>query len=242
MRVIGDGNYLFTSVAANVILQINSGNVFIEQVLIDLGIARDNFDNITNLQHSLRQLTVREWMGNLEFYQSFVTVDLSSICEQYFESGQFGGELGDLIVVTLANVLQHPIIVFTSVSNMPVLCFTPMRCNNSNPLFLTFIQSGPGHVEERGTSKVKHAPYSDVCVCDPVKHVVMPVHANCVQTHMAYVLLHQVQGRGCHAAQQQPLAGCSSKFIAKIDEDLKLGCLTTFEEIILKKLSLLSNY
>ena len=38
-----------------------------------------------------------------------------------------------------------------------------------------------------------------------------------------------------YAAQQQPLAGSSSKFIAKIDEDLKLGCLTT-SEIILKNL------
>lgn len=99
VKVVGDGNCLFTSVAANVISQINLGNEFIKQVLLNLGITTDNLDNITILQHALRQLTVREWMSNLDFYQSFVTVDLASTCEQYSASGEFGGELGDLMVV-----------------------------------------------------------------------------------------------------------------------------------------------
>ena len=86
-------------------------------------------------------------MSNIDFYQSFVSVDLASTCEQYSASGEFEGELGDLMVVTLANILQHPIVIFTSVSDMPVLCYTPFDCNNSSPLFLTYTQSGPGHYD-----------------------------------------------------------------------------------------------
>ena len=39
--------------------------------------------------------------------------------------GQFAGGLGDLMVLTLANILNTPITLFTSIENMPLLCVTP---------------------------------------------------------------------------------------------------------------------
>lgn len=63
----------------------------------------------------------------------------------FLESGHFEGELGDLMVLTLANVLNIPIVLFTSVPNMPVLCVTPasgIPSATSVPLFLTFMVLG----------------------------------------------------------------------------------------------------
>ena len=40
---------------------------------------------------------VHEWISNTECYQGFVTFDILSEAEFYLSSGQFGGDLGDLI-------------------------------------------------------------------------------------------------------------------------------------------------
>ena len=86
---------------------------------------------------------------NYKLYQSFVTVDLREEGQEFMQSGQFTGEVGDLMVFTLSNILQSPIAIFTSIPNLPVICITPMfvHAESDNPIFLTFIQEGPGHYD-----------------------------------------------------------------------------------------------
>ena len=84
-----------------------------------------------------------------DFYQCFVTVDISTISDDFLASGIFEGDLGDLMVLTIANILHCPITLFTSINDMPIICITPTveTMDTTHPLFLTFIQSGSGHYD-----------------------------------------------------------------------------------------------
>ena len=92
---------------------------------------------------------VEEWNANQEYYQGFITVDITTLTQEYLQSGHFAGCVGDLMVLTLANVLQMPITILTSVPNMPLLCIMPTMQSTltTQPIFLAYTQSGPGHYD-----------------------------------------------------------------------------------------------
>ena len=93
---------------------------------------------------------VEEWEENTGNYQSFISEDLSIGSQQYLQDGHFTGDAGDLMVLTLANVLGLPITLFTSIQNMPVICVMPTSqaiTSSTEPLLLAFTQDGPGHYD-----------------------------------------------------------------------------------------------
>lgn len=162
-----DSNCLFTSIAFNLVSQVEEGNQFIIQILC---VCDKDIHIITNIQGVLRCTMVHEWLKNVEYYQAFITVDFILISEQYLEDGQFAGEVGDLMVLTLANVLQHPLVIFTSVVNMPVLCVMPTSgCVNTVPLFLTYMHSGPGHYDYAVYRAPQRTSTQSIDVTKPVK-------------------------------------------------------------------------
>ena len=136
-----DGNCLFTAVSLS-LLQHHDQTVF-NTIGID-----QNFDALL-ISQILRKLVVQEWLGeNSEYYQKFVTFDIRDRAEQYLNSGEFAGDLGDLIVVTLANILHLPIAVFTNIPNLSILCIVPQfGVTSTKPLFLTYNCNGPGHYD-----------------------------------------------------------------------------------------------
>lgn len=109
----------------------------------------EQMHNINIIAELLCQCMVKEWIDNTDYYQGFVTTDITAVAYQYQTSGQFTGDLGDLMVLTLVNVLHMPITIFTSVVNMPVICITPTMqvADSAQPFLLTFIQEGPGHYD-----------------------------------------------------------------------------------------------
>ena len=77
-----------------------------------------------------------------------MTTDNTAFAHTYLQSGMFSGELGDLMVLTLANILQMPITIFTSIEQMPILCVMPtISIVTTTPIFLTYTQDGPGHYD-----------------------------------------------------------------------------------------------
>ena len=137
--VPGDGNCLFTSLASAILHRIRNGDTLLITILKNI------IKDIDSCYVSTLAERLRQWMGeNYELYQSFVTVDLREEGQEFMQSGQFTGEVGDLMVFTLSNILQSPIAIFTSIPNLPVICITPMfvHAENDNPIFLTFIQEG----------------------------------------------------------------------------------------------------
>ena len=143
VQVAGDGNCLFAAVALAVIQSIHNGDL---RPIQRLGLDRNA--NMTTIMMALRRLMVHEWSTN-DYYQAFVTFNITTVSDEFLESGCFQGDLGDLMVLTLANILHCPIVLFTSIANMPVICITPTveTIDTTCPIYLTFIQSGAGHYD-----------------------------------------------------------------------------------------------
>lgn len=88
------------------------------------------------------------------------------------------------MVLTLANILQMPITVFTSVSNMLVLCIMPTTHSalTSQPIFLAYTQTGPGHydcvvpIESSDSAKTKQKKKQDVPVEETPRTLELRVH------------------------------------------------------------------
>ena len=81
---------------------------------------------------------VKEWQEHTDHYQGYLTEDLAPHSETFLQSGHYTGDLGDLMILTLANVLHIPVTVFTSISNMPVLCVLPtttQSIHSTQPIF-----------------------------------------------------------------------------------------------------------
>ena len=142
-----DGDCLFTSISLSLINLAQQGDSMVKEHLLSLGIKHTDLQNVTSIQILLRQKMVQEWEEN-SFYQGFLMDDITSIAPIYLQSGTFSGEIGDLMVLTLANVLQMPITIFTSIENLPILCVMPTTSITiTTPIFLTYVQDGPGHYD-----------------------------------------------------------------------------------------------
>ena len=117
--------------------------------LLNLGVPQTRLQDIDYLQWFLRMKMVEEWRTNQDKYQGYIVDDLTTLGPQYQLSGQFSGDVGDLMLMTLSNVLSMPITLFTSVPNMPTLCIIPTHHTSlsAQPLFLAYTQSGPGHYD-----------------------------------------------------------------------------------------------
>ena len=152
VEVLGDGNCLFTSLAHSLVIRVNSGEQAIITQLLAIGIPEQHMRDIAYIRRHLRVRMVQEWNNHIDYYQGFITEDLALISHSFLDNSQFSGSAGDLMVLTLANVLQIPINIFTSVSNMPLICILPT--NNSfistSPLCLAYTQDNagtPGHYD-----------------------------------------------------------------------------------------------
>ncbi len=174
--VTGDGNCLFTAIALALIQRIRGTDTMLIQRLSTMGLPMERMHDVNSIAKWLRTCMVKEWMDNTDYYQGFVSADVTAVAHQYLTSGHFTGDLGDLMVLTLANVLHMPITVFTSVVNMPVLCIIPTVevADSVHPIFITFTQAGPGHydyaipVEQLGVDSTHthvHKPKVTKCTC-----------------------------------------------------------------------------
>ena len=67
---------------------------------LGLGVVEENIRIITRL---LRKSMVEEWEHNLDLYQGYLTATVSQTFLQN------GGDTGDLMVLTLSNILRLPI-------------------------------------------------------------------------------------------------------------------------------------
>ena len=147
IAVPSDGDCLFASVVLSIkeLSQRGITNV-LQHMSIDP--KEQSNDDIVCL---LRKAVVDEWLGdNTGNYQAFLTSDqLHKQARSFLKNGTFAGDIGDLVVQALANVLKSPIVVFTSVENMPTIVITPPHVviENAQPLHLAYNAHGPGHYD-----------------------------------------------------------------------------------------------
>ena len=97
--------------------RIQNGDIAIGRALIQLGVPETHLNGIKQL---LRIRMVQEWNSNLEYYQGFLTddFDLNKLAENFLDSSQFSG---NVVTLTLANVLHMPITIIIIIHISPCL-------------------------------------------------------------------------------------------------------------------------
>ena len=149
LPVNGDGNCLFYAVAYSLLCRKRSDHT--NQLLLKFDFRTDCSQPIKHLAKKLREAVVQEWMGeNTMCYQSFLThQQLKEEAHRFLQDGEFTGDVGDLVLPALVNVLAIPMAVFTSAENMPVLSLLPITSMvmESEPVFLAYLHEGPGHYD-----------------------------------------------------------------------------------------------
>ena len=148
-RVPGDGDCLFRAMVKSLTLHACS-NMALSATLsqLEIDMSSDLEDDIIK---KLRIAVVQEWLGeNMHEYQSFLSSQqLHAEAAKFTTHGVFSGEVGDLMVRALSNVLHTPIVLFTSAPDMPIIVTTPshVHVTNTHPIHLTFNMFGPGHYD-----------------------------------------------------------------------------------------------
>ena len=156
LEVPRDGNCLFYAAAYNLKFQLESGNTELERILENLGIVSHH--SLTQIANSLRQGVANEWIGNhSKEYQKYMTCDqlstqsdqLRAQATQFQQEGVYSLDIGDLVIAGLSNMLQSPVVLFTSRLNQPLHIqyptYSPML--SPNPVYLAYLQAGSGHYD-----------------------------------------------------------------------------------------------
>ena len=94
-------------------------------------------------------MVVEEWISNRNEYQTFLgPLDFESEVRRFRTIGEFAGPLGDALPLGLANVLSAPLMILTTVHNMPIISVVPRRTvSNGQTINLAYTQHGPGHYD-----------------------------------------------------------------------------------------------
>lgn len=170
-RVRRDGNCLLYSVAYSLKMQVEQGNADLRLTLDTLRI--DPNSSLSQIAAILRICVAKEWLGDhSEFYQSFMTENQLLIeAEKFLQDGAYAMDIGDLAIAALSNLLQSPLVIFTSIQNQPIYIQPPTHSPmmSSNPIYLAYLHIGPGHYDAVGPSTTQEDAADEVkkrsCTC-----------------------------------------------------------------------------
>lgn len=147
--IAGDGDCCFNSVGHGLesFFQVESSPIVRHLTSVGIFKGQDEVDRIMRL----RELVVAEWLGEFSSeYSMFLTVaDQSSfhdMAQRFIQRGVFDCELGNSVLMALANILKCPIVVFTSIDTYPIIPLIPRESPLSViPIYVAFNQTGKGH-------------------------------------------------------------------------------------------------
>ena len=145
-KIAGDGNCCFSSIAFSLLQNFHQMNDQSKTFWHQKGIEASK--GIHDLAITLRHLAVKEWSENSHRYQPFLSeVNIREEAVKFLDPSTFQGDLGDTMLTCLANVLEAPILVFSSLSYHPIFCVTPETQRVSVPLMVAYNQYGAGHFD-----------------------------------------------------------------------------------------------
>ena len=145
--VPGDGNCCFVSIALalKTLYRNACQRVKVEMKSLPVNIE----DSVDVISFALRNLLCQEWLVNQGRYEDYVssTDDFQEEASKFLANGFFTSSLGDVVVPALSNALHIPIIMITSITNMPLIHFKPCSYAVFTPLIVAFNQYGAGHYD-----------------------------------------------------------------------------------------------
>ena len=162
INVPKDGNCCFYAVAVQLKMYENKQ--------ANIGIEVKNND-VSTISTHLRERTVNEWIENRHEYEEFMMdIDVMREAEKFRQPGFYDSQLGDSMVLALANTLNLPIIVFTSNICYPIVYVTPREAKSYLPIYIAYMQCGPGHYDSVVVRSNKKSPepvpsVENYCTC-----------------------------------------------------------------------------
>ena len=166
VQVAPDGDCLFSSVIFRLKQMVSSGNFDLLSHLKAIGFHTFPQEEHDTAVACLRTLMVSELLENREVYEGYITNDSVEYEEQvnnFKQLGVYCGEVGNVMALSLANVLRVNIVLFTSMENFPLIPISPFQkiCTQQT-LYLAFNHLGSGHydpvVEVANTPDTGHNP------------------------------------------------------------------------------------
>ena len=108
ISIQGDGNCCFSAVAHGLLNSTFPSSLNIRHPQLDLS-------SISVLSQQLREIIVKEWRENAEYYAGFLVEgnNIMEEAEKFLQAGIFDSDLGDS-ATTLANALGIHFVVFTT--------------------------------------------------------------------------------------------------------------------------------
>ena len=78
------------------------------------------------MAEKLRERVVSEWKHNEQDYEEYVIGrNISNEIKKFIQNGYFFSDLGDIVVLAMANVLNIPILAFSSMLHYPQILTNP---------------------------------------------------------------------------------------------------------------------
>ena len=145
-----DGDCLFMSVSRHIERVYHDQEVSNNSLLHHLQtIGLSATMSTASLALHLRELLVHEWLANQGEYRPFfdgTEIDYETESSKYTQSGVFSSDLGDAMLLGLANVLRLRIVVFSSINSWSYFIIHPQAVPiDCPPILLAYLQGGPGH-------------------------------------------------------------------------------------------------
>ncbi|KAJ7376194.1 hypothetical protein OS493_036308 [Desmophyllum pertusum] len=118
--------------------------------LESIGVITTSNLHVKEIATALRRVIVDEWLVNKDHYEPFLTSGQNyySEAKAFLQEGHFASQLGNAMPLAVSNALRIPIVVFTSMSNFPVLPVSPReRVLSENPICLVYDMNCAGHYD-----------------------------------------------------------------------------------------------
>lgn len=149
----GDGNCFFTAVASQLIRLYHQNRSFRQTIKKRLNLPDVLFTNQTQLARTLRKCVCIEWKINSKKYRPYVNdVNYTEEVRKFRSDKFYSSILGDILPLTMSNLLGLPLKLITNLRQCPVIDVTPDD-DNYLPiqplpvLLLAYNQENEGHYD-----------------------------------------------------------------------------------------------
>ena len=132
------------------------------------------------------------------------------------------------MVMTIANIIRLPLLLFTNVENMPILVITPSLsiAETPLPLYLVYNATGPGHYDyavPEESLQEQRLPCHETCRCE-----------SCSNTH-GQKPKPSTRRRKAYDNHRQQLRGISGvQFMVSMNEQVSAGSMSSLEVIVIQ--------
>ncbi|CAF0810647.1 unnamed protein product [Adineta ricciae] len=152
LQVDGDGNCLFYALAEGLLREMKKDPYNFGSYLQSFGVSIQS--SLVSFAKTLRQICVTQWKLNEHYYSQFVDMQHISFAKEmkkFSKTGVSDSILGDIVPLTISNIFNVRITIFTSLSNMPRIDIKPENSTSSlacrRVIYLAYNQYGAGHYD-----------------------------------------------------------------------------------------------